>query len=318
MSKQYIITERAHFMCPNMHFGILISIDKNYLFNSVRETLQALFDAHPFLKSVIARESSGRLYYKFQEQTEAKFTEKISIGSLQGDYKEVSEMGWDVFHEGLLKVIVYPKPDGFDILFIAHHLLCDGRGLLELARSFADSYVKGVSPVYREVCLIKSLKDFSIGSDLPWISKLIINHVNRKWKKENHSVEYNKYQKFEVNYIKQNSVRLSIETKKGADVRSIFDLCHEKEISINDYLIAKMMIDEHTNKVLIAADIRKYVTVYKEKSLGNFSTAFGVVCNSIEKDIWSLAKKVSKIVENQMNSPKKQRWILVDFIKIIG
>lgn len=180
MSKQYFITERAHFMCPNMHFGILISIDKNYLFNSVRETLQALFDAHPFLKSVIARESSGRLYYKFQEQTEAKFTEKISIWSLQGDYKEVSEMGWDVFHEGLLKVIVYPKPDGFDILFIAHHLLCDGRGLLELARSFADSYVKGVSPVYREVCLIKSLKDFSIGSDLPWISKLIINHVNRK------------------------------------------------------------------------------------------------------------------------------------------
>lgn len=316
MSKQYIITERAHFMCPNMHFGILISIDKNYLFNSVKETLQALFDAHPFLKSVIARESSGRLYYKFQEQTEAKFTEKISTGSLQGDYKEVSEMGWDVFHEGLLKVFVYPKPDGFDILFIAHHLLCDGRGLLELARSFADSYVKGVSPVYREVCLIKSLKDFSIGSDLPWISKMIIDRVNRKWKKENHSVEYNKYQKFEVNYIKQNTVRLSIETKEGADVRSIIDLCHEKEISINDYLIAKMMIDEHTNKVLIAADIRKYVTVYKERSLGNFSTAFGVVCNSKEKDIWSLAKKVSKIVENQMNSPKKLMLVLACYIRM--
>ena len=129
---------------------------------------------------------------------------------MQGDYKEISEMGWDVFHEGLLKVFVYPKPDGFDILFIAHHLLCDGRGLLELARSFADSYVKGVSPVYREVCLIKSLKDFSIGSDLPWISKMIIDRVNRKWKKENHSVEYNKYQKFEVNYIKQNTVRLTL------------------------------------------------------------------------------------------------------------
>ena len=66
MSKQYIITERAHLMCLNMYFGLLISINKKYLYNSFSEILKMLFEAHPFLKSVIARESSGRLYYKLQ------------------------------------------------------------------------------------------------------------------------------------------------------------------------------------------------------------------------------------------------------------
>ena len=30
MKKQYILSERAHFMCPNMHFGMLMEIEKEY------------------------------------------------------------------------------------------------------------------------------------------------------------------------------------------------------------------------------------------------------------------------------------------------
>lgn len=316
MSNQYILAERAHFMCPNMHFGILITINKEYEFSRVRETMQLLFDAHPFLKSVIAREDDGKLYYKFQEQIEANFTEKTTIESLQEDYREVSKIGWDVFHENLLKVFVYPQAEGFTILFMAHHLLCDGRGLLELARSFADSYVKGVNPVYREVCLIRSFGDFSMECDLPWISKAIINRVNKKWKKENQRVEYDRYRKFELEYAKKNTISMNVEIKEGTDLKNINDLCHENEVSMNDYLIAKMMMDEHTNRVTIAADVRKYVTVYKEGSLGNFATAFGVICNLKEKDIWSLAKKVSKTVKQHMNSPQKLMLVLACYLRM--
>lgn len=67
--KNYVYTERAHFMCPNMYFGIM------------------------------------------------------------EDYEEISSHGWDVRKESLLKILIYPKENDFQILFIAHHLLCDGRGL---------------------------------------------------------------------------------------------------------------------------------------------------------------------------------------------
>ena len=31
MKRQYLLTERAHFMCPNMHFGMLMEIETEYI-----------------------------------------------------------------------------------------------------------------------------------------------------------------------------------------------------------------------------------------------------------------------------------------------
>lgn len=299
-----------------MHFGILISINEKYDSEGVQETLQSLSNAHSLLKSVIARDDSEKLYYSFQEQLEISFVEKPTIATLQEDYRNISEMGWDVFHDGLLKVVAYPKAEGFELLFIAHHLLCDGRRLLELAQSFADCYVKGQHPAFKKVCLIQSLKDFSVKSDLPWISKVVVNSANKKWQKEAHTVDYRQYQTFEKNYIKQNPISMRIDTKDNADVGRILDLCHENQVSMNDYLIAKMMLEEHTNKVLIAADIRKYLPVYQEGSLGNFSTAISVVCNSKETNVWRLAQRVSKIVKQQIQSPQKLMLVLACYLKM--
>ena len=54
MKRQYLLTERAHFMCPNMHFGMLMEIETEYIEERVKETLDKMSEAHPFLKSLIA------------------------------------------------------------------------------------------------------------------------------------------------------------------------------------------------------------------------------------------------------------------------
>ena len=316
MDRQYIITERAHLMCPHMHFGIMISINEKYDLECVKETIRSLSNAHSLLKSVIAGDDSERLYYSFQEQSEIPFMEKSTIATLQEDYRNISELGWDVFHEGLLKVVAYPKAEGFDLLFIAHHLLCDGRGLWELAQSFANFYVKGQQPVSKEVCTIQSLKDFTVKCDLPWISRFVVNSANKKWIKEAHTVDYSQYQIFEKDYIKQNPITMHIETKGSTDVERILISCHENQVSMNDYLIADMMLENHTNKVLIAADIRKYVSVYQKGSLGNYSTAFSVVCNTKETDVWRLAQNVSKVVKQYMQSPQKLMLVLACYLRM--
>lgn len=316
MDRQYIVTERAHFMCPYMHFGILFSIDKKYDKNRIRDVIRNLSEAHPLLKCLIANDSSGKIYYALQKQLEIRCSEMNSLESLEDDYRKISESGWDVYSEGLLKICTYPRYDGFEILFVAHHLLCDGRGLLGLATSFANSYVKGIEPVYTKECLIKSLKDLPAGSDLPWISKVVINSANKNWKKENHKVDYSDYLKFEKNYIKKNKLKISFETKSHEEFISLTELCHNNNISINDYLIAKMMQDESINKVVIAADIRKYLSIYKEGSLGNFSTAFSVVCKSKLNNLVEVAKNVSRKVQQQVNSPKKLMLVLACYLRM--
>ena len=70
MEKQYIITERAHFMCPNMHFGMLAEIAGEYCLEKVQDTLNQMAAAHPFLRSVIRyEENSDKLYYDIKEKS---------------------------------------------------------------------------------------------------------------------------------------------------------------------------------------------------------------------------------------------------------
>ena len=316
MDRQYVLTERAHFMCPNMHFGILFSINKEYDRTNVRNVLNRLAEAHPFLKCLIANDNRGNPYYKFQTQLELEFIEMSSLQSLREDYRKVSEGGWDVYSEGLLRIFTYPRQNGFEILFIAHHLLCDGRGLLGLVTSFANCYVKGIVPLYREECLIKSIKDLPKGSDLPWISKVIINSANNKWKKENLKVDYSDYLKFEKEYTNKNKLAMSFDTVTSKEFTNIVDLCHNNDISLNDYLIAKMMQDQSIKKVIIAADIRKYFANYREGSLGNYSTAFSVVCNSKRDNLVEVAKQVSRTVKQHINSPKKLMLVLACYLRM--
>ena len=64
MKKQYVISERAHFMCPNMHFGMLMEIEKNIEKQNVESTLNRMAQAHPFLRSVIAYEDGTNDLYR--------------------------------------------------------------------------------------------------------------------------------------------------------------------------------------------------------------------------------------------------------------
>ena len=40
MEKQYVKTERAHVMCPNMHFGMVIEVNANYCLNKAQKYLE--------------------------------------------------------------------------------------------------------------------------------------------------------------------------------------------------------------------------------------------------------------------------------------
>ncbi|MEE1255228.1 MAG: hypothetical protein UHN47_01760, partial [Lachnospiraceae bacterium] len=110
MKKQYVLTERAHFMCPNMHFGMLMEIEKEFIEEKVRETLGRMAETHPFLKSLIAYEKgTDKLYYKVTEHSQVSCLIKEDIATLWEDYSKASEQDWNVFENGMLKVYVYPK-----------------------------------------------------------------------------------------------------------------------------------------------------------------------------------------------------------------
>ena len=66
--RNYVCTERAHFMCPNMHFGIMAKMESNYDEEQLIQSIDILQKAHPFLHSLIVDEKdTGRIYYQIQD-----------------------------------------------------------------------------------------------------------------------------------------------------------------------------------------------------------------------------------------------------------
>ena len=308
--RKYLFTERAHYMCPNMHFGIMAKIGAKFDESRIIESIGALRSAHPLMRSLIAEEKeSSRIYYEEHPELEIPVTIQGRDDNWQTDYEKVSSAGWNVQNEALLKVFAYPSESGTLVLFIAHHLLCDGRGLLMLVQEFADHYSSGVRPDPVDEKLMESLDDLPNGSDLGLISKMLIRNSNKKWRKEGHKVSYDEYLKFERDHDSKQKLKREIKNVDGEDLNDLLGLCKENGVSLNDYLVAKMMIDEGTDKVIIASDIRNKIKNYKKGALGNYATAFGVVVKK-RSGIMELARAVDSEVKKIISKPDKEMLIL--------
>ena len=317
--RNYVYTERAHFMCPDMHFGIMAKIERNYDEEQLRQSIDILQKAHPFLQSLIAEETdTGRFYYQMQDELNIPVMVKQEAALWKRDYEEISVQGWNVRKECLLKTVVYPKESEFQILFIAHHLLCDGRGLLQLAEEFAEHYANGVIPQFAREHLIQGLDDLPPDSDLPFISKLIIDDANRRWKKEGRQVKYEEeYGVFERAYLQKNKVNREIITICNPELEKIQILCKQQGFTVNDWLIAKMMLEENTNKVVIAADIRNQTKCYRQGAMGNYSTAFSVFVKKNRENMIILAKRAASKVVSICQHPQKEMLVLACYMRML-
>lgn len=315
MMKRYVLTERAHLMCPNMHFGIKATIPARYDRKQFQDVLRALASAHPFLKSNIAQETESRkLYYCRHEEIKIPVFEKDNASRWQDDYNEITRCGWDAFHECLLKLVVYPGDETFEVIFIAHHLLGDGRGILNLVCEFADCYISRKEPRFAEENLISSMDELPKGSSLSPFSKLIVGYANRKWQHEGRTVNYEDYRLFEAKFIAANPVSYVEEAWEPTTTADVLEKCHEHGVSLNDYLVAEMMCTEKTNRVVAAVDIRKHLSRYRAGALGNYASATAIEVSGNPEDIWKIARVVSERIKRNMGDPLKLMMILACYL----
>ena len=309
MKEKRIISERAHLMCPNMFFGIMIKIDREFDTRKFKDSLMIIQNAHPLITSFINMEDIENIFYESRADYQIPYyIEKER--TWEQIFNEISLNGWDARKESLLKVYVFPNENYFQVLFVVNHILCDGRGLLYLAKEFADYYVHGITPEFAEEQLLESIEDLPSGSNLPFISKILIKNTNKHWNKEKQIVPYDEYLEFEKQFSSQNPVKRSIISVQNNDFNKIKDVCKANGISVNDYLIAKMMIEEHANKVIMAADIRGKIKGYKKGSLGNYATAYSVVIKNPSNDLITLAKQIRTNVHRIQTHQSQEMLVL--------
>lgn len=284
---QRIYTERAHLMCPNMCFGIAMAVDRPYDEAAIRDAVKRLAAAHPFLNALLGyAEAENAYYYRATDRPQVELRLKggrydapesaLAAPEIMKEYRQLTGRDWNLFEEGMLKISARQTGQKTQFLLVFHHLLADGRGALGLAEELAECYVRGLEPKSAPETLISSVQDFPPDSRLPLISRMLVSKANRDWEKERHCVTYADYHAFANEFLRSDRVKHSIFRIGQEKLDRIRQKCHEEQVTVNDYLIAKMMQEEKTRKVIIASDLRSRLSCYREGALGNYSTAFSV------------------------------------------
>lgn len=300
-----IFTERAHFMCPNMHFGIAIEIEKLFDEDRISQVIEKLKNSHPLLSSVVSYDNEGYLVYEYRDIVEVPVFFKTDCSNWLQDYEEVTAKGWDLRNDCMLRVITYPKGEKTFVVFAVHHLLCDGMALLQLATNFADIYVNSsYCPVYEDR-IIESIEDFGGRLKVPFIVKYIAGSANKKWRKSGKRVSYDFYREFEKEYYTNDTIERTVSTVNNEELTVIHERCKSLGITVNDYLVAEMMVSEDTHKVIVGLNIRKYLNHYEEGSLGNYSSAYSIEVNKTG-DVWKVAKSVSGVIDKIKKNPQRE------------
>lgn len=321
MNKQYLLTERAHLMCPNMCFGIAATIDAPYDSKRIKDSITALEMAHPFLRALLGYESdTNRYYYDISDYGKTTLIESDRNSDLPipeqilRNYEKIIQKDFDLRREGMLKIYTYDDGESTSALFVIHHLLTDGRGGLGLVKEFIEKYVKDINPDYVEEQLISSMDNLPKASKLPWISNALIKSCNKNWKKEKQMVSYPKYHEFASDYVKKDQVKHNLSVVEKDELEWNAEKCKQAQVTMNDYLLAEMFIKDGTKKIIIASDIRKLIHCYQPGALGNYSTAFGITCKSSGKDPIKLAKIVHKKVKKILSNDKIAMQVLSCYI----
>ena len=314
---EYLFTERAHLMCPNMNFGLAASIKTAFNTQKIKESVSLMSDSHPFLKALIGYEPQhNKYFYDITDKSQITLAIKnetitdIESTEIMKEYEKLTGFDWDILKEGMLKMTAWKMRENTCILFVFHHLLTDGRGALGLVREFADLYSNGTKPEFIPERLITE-NDLPENSKLPFISRMLVDRANKNWAKENNkALTYNEYHNYAEKYLKNDHIRHSLKKLNKHDVEKMVSESHKHSVTVNDLLVAEMMTEENTNKVIIASDLRKKLSVYLQGALGNYSTAFSVVVKKNKKDLFALADEVHKNVQKIMNKPASLYLVL--------
>ncbi len=342
---EYLFTERAHLVCPNMCFAIAASLGKAFDKKRIEETVARLAEAHPFLRSRLGYEKETNSYFydvKEQSQVEVIFAGKmcdeyeedvesedgretaaagdvIASSKIIKEFEKHTARDWNLFNEGFLKIAVWKAGARTVLLFVFHHLLTDGRGALGLVQEFADFYADGIEPKAAPEHLITK-EDLPANSKLSFISRALVNQANRKWKKENLQLSYEEYHAFADKFLQEDCVDHSLVVVSSEKLADLHAQCKSHKVSINDYLLAKMFTEEKTDSIVMACDLRKQLACYNQEALGNYATAFSVKLKqkkstdamkiSDPEELFSFAKKIHNQIQKKLASPKDLYLIL--------
>ena len=87
--RKFLYTERAHYMCPNMHFGIMAEIGAEFDANRIIASVEAVRSAHSLMRSLIAEEQGSAGIYEDLAEYHVHRIPRMGVDECVTDYPDL-------------------------------------------------------------------------------------------------------------------------------------------------------------------------------------------------------------------------------------
>lgn len=316
---------RYYLFSPNAHIVFSVSIKGNPSVEAVKASIVNAVQEYEVLNSRILCDVDGEFYYVPREEFVAPTIEVCESRGTNVEFlNEQCRKEFDLEKGELIRFVLVPNKDSFEMNVIQHHIAGDGKSMLLLIRRIMNN-LEEIGESGRIDCLqVREAKKMEPFTE-KYISKYVklndlitmsLDKFNASW--EDEKVVYTKqdYQRMHDEYWENNySYLRSIEINQE-QMHVFRNWCHKKGVTINNALVTMASrAFKETKKLAIVVDCR----AGKFKSYGNYASSIAL---DIEYDeslsFWDNARKIDNLVKLNLSDYSNALVALQIYNKVDG
>jgi len=232
-----LLLERTFIFDPNIYMTIVVTIDGDVNEEEICEAVKKAYTQNQTTMSKIVLDEQGKLYQEMMQETGCKvFVEHRDWLEIM---HENERKPFRIDEGELVRTFVIPRGTEKDIYLMAHHVACDGSGLLILAEDILDN-LQGKEVAYKPTKVMTEKFVIKRGN-LKLIEKLALKNVSKKWGKEKRVFGWDVYYKVHEEFWKNKQSEINFTWVEGAELENLKEECKKAGVTVNSYLAAKLM-----------------------------------------------------------------------------
>lgn len=282
----------------------------------LRRVLAKVSQKYPLMNARFAQDNEGVTCFVLENVTE--FHIRASEKKTDDEWLDLAwdeqQRPFDVDKGPLIKFLLLASAHDTDVVLICHHAICDGLSLTyvikDIARLLADPGQEveplPLPPAMRE-------DSFSLRVRPGLLDRILINRLNRSWKKEKALFSERDYIQLYRAYWHTRTIGKNILTLSEGTTSALVSRCHAERVTVNSALMTAFALaqrdvqgtkESYLRKALVAVNLRHLFKKPPGQNLGLFAAGFQVALPSGSGGFWRVAKEFNTKIKRLLSDPK--------------
>lgn len=237
--KVELLLERSFLFDPNIYMTVVVTIEGKISQEEVYEAVQKTYTQNQMTMSKVVLQEDGKCY--MEEMTESGCKVFVDKRDWLEILRENEKKPFRLEDGELLRTFILQREEETDIFLMAHHIAGDGGALLLLAEDIFNN-LEGREVEYKATRTITKEESLAKGN-LTFLEKIGLKKLSQKWQEEKQIFGWDDYYKVHEEYWKNRRSEISFHEIEGEKLESLKVECKKLGVTINSYLVTKLMRD---------------------------------------------------------------------------